>query len=196
MLLGAKQESKEFSANMLGYAGEFRGGKHEQYEGGVRSPFIIRWPGRINAGQVDTTSVVSGMDWLPTLCSITGITDVPAQLDGEDVSDIWLGNSRDRGKPLFWKTSNPGQSGSLRDGIWKFHLNHRGQAGAYLYNLSRDPAESKNVAANRPEVTKRLETKLRNWIAELPTSYEKSNNKAKKEKKKLDRQRKRERQKQ
>tara|TARA_Y100001934_G_scaffold11161_1_gene14250 strand:+ start:2762 stop:5602 length:2841 start_codon:yes stop_codon:yes gene_type:complete len=196
VLLGAKQESKEFSANMLGYAGEFRGGKHEQYEGGVRSPFIIRWPGRINAGQVDTTSVVSGMDWLPTLCSITGITDVPAQLDGEDVSDIWLGNSRDRGKPLFWKTSNPGQSGSLRDGIWKFHLNHRGQAGAYLYNLSRDPAESKNVAANRPEVTKRLETKLRNWIAELPTSYEKSNNKAKKEKKKLDRQRKRERQKQ
>lgn len=177
VLLGAKKESKEFSHNMLGYAGEFRGGKHEQYEGGVRAPFIIRWPGHIKAGHTDTTSVVSGMDWMPTLCRIAGITDLPARLDGEDVSDIWLGQTRKRTKPLFWKTSTTGQSISMREGPWKLHLNPRGRKGAFLYDLSRDPSESKNVAANRPDILKRLQAKARAWMAELPKSYEKSGNK-------------------
>ena len=78
VLLGAKKESKEFSANMLGYAGGLRGGKHEQYEGGLRVPFIVRWPGKVQADRTDSTSVISGLDWLPTLCSIAGITDIPA----------------------------------------------------------------------------------------------------------------------
>ncbi|MEM8736135.1 MAG: sulfatase-like hydrolase/transferase, partial [Planctomycetota bacterium] len=51
----------------------FGGGKHEQYEGGVRVPFIIRWPGHVSPGRVDNRSVLSGLDWLPTLCSIVGI---------------------------------------------------------------------------------------------------------------------------
>ena len=186
VLLGAKKESKEHSENMLGYAGEFRGGKHEQYEGGVRAPFIIRWPGRIQAGHTDTSSVVSGMDWMPTLCRIAGITDLPKQLDGEDISDIWRGQSRERKTPLFWKTSTPNQSASMREGKWKLHLNHRGTKGVYLHDLSRDPSESRNVADQHPDVRKRLLAKLRGWMSELPKSYEKSDNK----KKKKDRQRK------
>lgn len=182
VLLGGGKISKEFSHNMLGYAGEFRGGKHEQYEGGVRAPFIIRWPGRIKAGHTDTTSVVSGMDWLPTLCRIAGITELPAQLDGEDVSDIWLGQPRERSRPLFWKTSTTGQSASMRDGNWKLHLNPRGRKGAFLHDLSRDPSESKNVAENRPNILKRLQAKLRAWMAELPKAYEKADDKKDKEK--------------
>ncbi|MEO0446714.1 MAG: sulfatase-like hydrolase/transferase, partial [Verrucomicrobiota bacterium] len=116
VLLGRGKVSKEFSHNMLGYAGELRGGKHDQYEGGVRAPFIIRWPGRVKAGYTDSTHVISGMDWMPTLCRLAGITDLPEPLDGEDVSDIWLGESREREKPLFWKTSSPGRSASMREG--------------------------------------------------------------------------------
>lgn len=170
VLLGAKQESKEFSENMLGY------GKHQQWEGGVRAPFIIRWPGRIETGRTDTTSVFSGMDWLPTLCAIAGITELPAQLDGEDVSDIWLGSPRGRGQTLFWKTSTSGQQVSLRDGHWKFHLDPKGQRGAHLYDLARDPSESDNVAAEHPEVVKRLLAKAHAWMAELPKTYEKNEN--------------------
>ena len=55
--------------NAMGFAGPFRGGKHDQYEGGIRIPFIVRWPGHVPAGRVDEQSVISGADWLPTLCA-------------------------------------------------------------------------------------------------------------------------------
>lgn len=183
VLLGAKKESKEFSHNMLGYAGEFRGGKHDQFEGGVRAPFIIRWPGRVKEGRVDTESVTSGMDWLPTLCSIAGVDDLPGDLDGEDVSDIWFGQSRERKAPLFWKTSTTGRSASMRKGNWKLHLGQRKSQGPLLYDLSRDPSESKNVAADRPNVLKRMETELNAWMEELPDSYEKTEDSQKKKRK-------------
>ena len=89
-----KDKVMEYSKNMLGYAGIYKGGKHEHTEGGLRVPFIIRWPGKVPAGKHDQESVVSFMDWLPTLCSIVGIKDLPKNLDGEDISDIWLGESR------------------------------------------------------------------------------------------------------
>ncbi|MEM9478151.1 MAG: sulfatase-like hydrolase/transferase [Verrucomicrobiota bacterium] len=170
VLLGSKKESKEFSENMLGYAGEFRGGKHDSYEGGVRVPFIIRWPGQVKADYTDTTSVVSGMDWLPTLCRIAGVTDLPEQLDGEDVSDIWLGQTRERRTPLFWKTSTPGKTASIRDGKWKLHLTRRGKE---LYDLSNDPSESKNVAEKEVGAASDLEEILQSWMAELPKNYTK-----------------------
>ena len=184
VLLGVKKESKEFSHNMLGYAGALRGGKHDQFEGGVRAPFIIRWPGHVKAGHTDTKNVISGMDWLPTLCRIAGITDLPAHIDGEDVTDIWLGETRERTTPLFWKTSSPGKSASMRHGNWKLHLDPRGQKGAFLYDLSRDPSESRNVAEERPNILNRLRTKLTAWMGTLPDSYEKSKNEKKERKRK------------
>ena len=83
----------------VGSAGPFRGRKRSLYEGGVRVPFIVRWPGKNPAGRVDTTSVVAGVDWLPTVCKLAGIP-IPAahELDGEDVSDIFLGKARGRAR--------------------------------------------------------------------------------------------------
>lgn len=165
---------REYSQNMLGSAGPFRGGKHEQYEGGTRVPFIIRWPGQVPAGRVDSRNVCSFIDWLPTLCAITGVEDLPPRLDGEDVSDIWRGADRRRSKPLFWKTSAVRSPPVIRDGRWKLHLNLRGTEDVELYDLAADPAEATNVAAEHPEVVVRLEEQLRAWVAELPTDYEKS----------------------
>jgi N-acetylgalactosamine-6-sulfatase len=173
VLLGAKKESKEFSANMLGYAGEFRGGKHTQYEGGTRVPFIIRWPGKVKAGRVDSTNVCSFIDWMPTLCAIAGVDALPEQLDGEDVSDIWLGADRERSKPLFWKSSAVGSTPAMRDGKWKLHLPRKQRGEVELYDLSADPSESNNVAEQHPDVVARLARKLRTWVAELPDQYEK-----------------------
>ncbi len=71
------------------------------YEGGIRTFGLVRWPGHVAAGRVDETSVIGGVDWLPTICKLAGVA-VPesVQPDGEDVSDIWLGQSRPRRKPL------------------------------------------------------------------------------------------------
>jgi N-acetylgalactosamine-6-sulfatase len=103
---------------------------------------------------------------------------LPAQLDSEDVSDIWLGKIGERRKPLFWKTSSPGSSASMRSRNWKLHVNSR-RGEAELYDLARDPSESKNVAQQRPHIRARLEEKIQAWMAELPESYEKRDAKKK-----------------
>ena len=113
---------REYSKNMLGYAGPFRGGKHTQLEGGVRVPFIIRWPGHVTAGRIDTQSVGSFIDWLPTVCSIAGVKQLPTELDGEDISNAWLGKTHQRQKALYWKTSATSSSPSMRVGNWKLHM--------------------------------------------------------------------------
>jgi arylsulfatase A-like enzyme len=123
------------------------------------------------------------MDWMPTLCRLAGIADLPELLDGEDVSDIWLGKARDRRTPLFWRTSAPGTAPAMRVGNWKYHLNPKRGGGPALYDLSKDPSESVNVAEQNPEVTARLRKKLNAWVAELPTSYEKADQKKKRERK-------------
>jgi N-acetylgalactosamine-6-sulfatase len=173
VILG-KKEPREFSNNMLGYAGVFRGGKHEQYEGGTRVPFILRWPDRVKAGRVDSESVTSFIDWMPTLAAIAGIEELPGELDGQDVSDIWFGESRQRGRPLFWRASASGASPAMLEGRWKLHASGDRKGEAELYDLSSDPTESRNVAGKHPEIVAALTAKLAAWTAELPARYQKS----------------------
>ena len=109
----------EIRLNAMGSAGELRGGKHGMFEGGVRVPFIVRWPGHTPAGRVDQQSVISGIDWLPTLCKITGIKISTTDIDGEDVSAAWMGKTHTRTNPLLWKVSNPNSDLAIRDGQWK-----------------------------------------------------------------------------
>jgi N-acetylgalactosamine-6-sulfatase len=169
-----KKGVRKYSNNMLGYAGEFRGGKHTLYEGGTRVPFIVRWPGHVKADRVDTANVCSFIDWMPTLCAITGVEQLPKQLDGEDISDIWFGANRKRSKPLFWKASATGSSPVMREGNWKLHLNRKRDQEIELYDLAVDPSESNNVAGEHPDVVTSLRKQLNAWVAELPQQYQKS----------------------
>lgn len=165
--------TREFSNNMLGYAGKLRGGKHELYEGGTRVPFIIRWPGQVKSGRVDRTNICSFIDWMPTLCKIAGVKHLPEQLDGEDMSDIWRGADRARSTPLFWKASSTGSDPVIREANWKLHLKRKRDQAVQLYDLSVDPSESNNLAQQNPDVVASLTRKLHTWVAELPSSYEK-----------------------
>jgi arylsulfatase A-like enzyme len=162
--------------NAMGFSGPFRGGKHNQYEGGLRIPFIVCWPGRIPAGRVDEHSVISGIDWLPTLCALTGTIIDLKQFDGEDTSAAWLGQSPHvRTKPLFWKTSNPNSAGAIRDGRWKLHHPISRRGDVELYDIVTDPGEHTNLAAEKPDIVKSLTAKLTAWQSTLPKSYDKSN---------------------
>ncbi len=158
-----------YKKNMLGYSGIYRGGKATQYEGGVRVPFIIRWPGHIAADVVDTDNVISGMDWLPTLCSIVGIDDIPDGLDGEDVSDIWFGATRPRDKTQFWTSVNGGIHISMRKRNWKMHhnINDTSKSGTELYDLSIDPSEDNNVIGANPAVADELVADIEAWDESL-----------------------------
>jgi arylsulfatase A-like enzyme len=148
-----------------GSNGIFRGYKGDLYEGGLREPFIARWPGRIPAGRVDSTSVVSGVDLLPTLAAAAGVK-VPAddQGDGENRLAVLEGKPAPRSRPLFWRTVS---QLAVRDGDWKLVTKLDGSQ-AELFDLAADAKESRNLATDRPEETARLSKALRAWFDTLP----------------------------
>ncbi|MGV3660552.1 MAG: sulfatase [Prosthecobacter sp.] len=170
-------ERQNLRLNQMGYTGGLRGGKHRQYEGGVRIPFILRWPGHTPAGRVDKESVLSGMDWLPTLCAITETALPSGDFDGEDTSKAWLGGTHVRKKPLFWKTSSPNSDPAIRLGNWKFHGSNRRKGEVELYDLASDPEERLNLAEKHPEVVTRLSSTLAAWAHTLPAEYVKGEGK-------------------
>lgn len=160
----------EVRLNAMGCCGPFRGGKHSQHEGGVRIPLIVSWPGHVPVGRVDEKSVLCGVDWLPTLCTITGVKIDTKDFDGEDASAAWLGNREQlRAKPIIWKTSAEGSVATIREGQWKYHAAKNLKRGEVeLFDLASDPGESNNLADKNPDVVRRLATKLNAWVAGLP----------------------------
>lgn len=163
-----------------GIAGGFRGAKANLYEGGIREPFIVWGPGILPAekqGTVNTSSVFSGVDFLPSLLGIVGVP-MPAGLksDGEDMSQTFLGKAaRSRTQPLFWKRppdrpgppANPFPDFAVRDGNWKLLLK-ADFTDSHLYDLAADPGETKNLATAHPEIVDRLREAIRAWNQTLP----------------------------
>jgi arylsulfatase A-like enzyme len=160
----------------VGSPGPFRGRKRSLYEGGVRVPFIVRWPARIPAGRIDDVSVVAGVDFMPTICRITGAA-MPAghAADGEDVSDILFGQSRVRTKPLLWEwrfniaghVANRSPQLAIRDGNWKLLMNPD-RSRIELYDIPRDRLQVENVAATHPDIVARLSQTVLAWHQRLP----------------------------
>lgn len=162
-----------------GSSGPFRGAKRSGYEGGVRMPFIVKWPGKIKAGRVDNQSVISGVDFLPTFCKLAGVnTKEEWKLDGEDVSDVLLKGSRERKTPILWRNSmsddpadgaqyNKSPMLSIREGDWMFFVNPDGSKKE-LYNIPLDPLELNNMVAEKPEIATKMGKKLLEWNTTLP----------------------------
>lgn len=160
----------------VGSAGPFRGRKRSLYEGGVRVPFIVRWPGHVPAERIDNTSVVAGCDFMPTLCNLAG-AEVPAShaLDGEDVGDILSGQSRARNNPLMWnwrfriagEVYHHSPMLAIRDGDFKLLLNPD-KSRVELYDLTRDPTQLSNVAEKHPDLVAKLSERVLAWSQTLP----------------------------
>jgi N-acetylgalactosamine-6-sulfatase len=159
-----------------GSAGPFRGRKRSLYEGGVRVPFIVRWPGRVPAGRIDEQSIVAGCDLLPSVCKLASAT-VPQEhaLDGEDVSDILLGSPRSRKTDLYWnwrfriagEVFHHSPMLAIREGDFKLLMN-ADKSRIELFDIPRDPTQLANLAEKHPEIVERLSTKLLAWHKTLP----------------------------
>lgn len=161
-------------------AGVLRGSKMSLYEGGVREPFIVRWPGQIPPGQVDEQSVISGVDLLPSFCTLAGAPlPTGARFDGQDVTSAWLGKPLKRSLPLFWEYGRNNQSFkypagrdrspnlAVREGIWKLLVNADG-TGTELYDLSSDPGETRNLADQQTAIAERLRVQVLAWRKSVP----------------------------
>ena len=178
---GKKDDTDNVRLNAMGYSGIFRGGKHGMFEGGVRVPWIVRWPGHVPANRVDDKSVISGADFLPTLCGIAGIKINATDFDGEDASAAWLGKGEHvRNKPLLWKTSSANSDAGIRQGQWKLiHPTRKNGAELALYDIINDPSEKQNLVSKHPDIVKKLSAQVQAWVATLPKDYVKTDDKDK-----------------
>ena len=135
---------------------EFRGGKGNLYEGGLRIPFIVRWPGKIEAGKTSDL-LFSQVDIFPTTAELTQILP-PNDLDGisilpELLGEKEVGHQQQQHKFLYWEF---GAQTAVRMGNWKGIQPAKNKPWE-LYNLSEDVSEKVNLAANNPDILKKIQ---------------------------------------
>lgn len=146
----------------FGRDGKLRGLKREVYEGGIRVPFIVRWPGTVEGGR-ETDLPVAFYDIMPTMASLIGVEDFPGKyadrnravdyFDGISFAPTILGSGEQARHPfLYWEFDETDQIG-VRSGDWKL-IFKKGQP--YLYNLANDIHEDNDVADRHPEIVRLL----------------------------------------
>jgi arylsulfatase A-like enzyme len=139
--------------------GNLRGYKQDLYEGGIRTPLIARWPGRIKAGTINNF-VGAFWDLMPTLCELAGVSaPAAADIDGLSILPTLLGQPGQKSHEyLYWEYHSAGGAQAVRFGDWKAVRNNAKNAvGAppELYNLASDPGEKTNLADHRPDLAAR-----------------------------------------
>ncbi|MFN7936386.1 MAG: arylsulfatase [Bryobacteraceae bacterium] len=144
-----------------------RGFKGSLWEGGIRVPMIVRWPGKVAAGKVNATPWYFA-DFMPTAAEIAG-TKPPANIDGVSMVPVLTGKTMPR-RALYWeqerwegktKQFRPNTlAQAVRLGDWKAIRNAPGQP-LDLYDLSKDPKEQTNIAAQNPKVVAEIEALLK-----------------------------------
>jgi arylsulfatase len=145
-------------AKFFGSLDQFRGMKGDLYEGGIRIPLIVRWPGHIKAG---TTSAlpVAFWDLMPTLCDAAGL-ETPTGIDGVGFGPTLLARGEQKQHEFFyWEFPSYGGQQAIRAGKWKAVRRglNKGPSATELYDLDVDPSEKKDVAAEHAELVARLE---------------------------------------
>ncbi|MBN1908304.1 MAG: sulfatase [Pirellulales bacterium] len=150
----------------------FRGSKGDLYEGGIRMPLLVRWPGVTRAGSV-CGQVVTSTDFFPTLCEAVGVSPKIKGLDGVSLVPVLKDQTArlDR-EAVYWHfphyRSKFGPHGAIRQGRYKlvewFEKSIDDEPGGFeLYDLQNDPREQHDLAATKPELTRALTDKLRSW---------------------------------
>ena len=140
-------------------SGILKGRKRDLYEGGIRTPMIVRWPGKVAAGKTDDLTWYFA-DLLPTLAELTGAT-APAKIDGVSVLPTILGESQNLSdRYLYWEFYENGFQQAIRQGDWKAIRLAPG-ASLELYDLSIDEVEANNIATQHPEKVDTFEATLK-----------------------------------
>jgi arylsulfatase A-like enzyme len=143
----------------------YRAGKGYVYEGGLRIPLIIRWPGHIPAGKIVNEPVIN-TDWVPTLLELAN-QSIPAGLDGISFAAGLINGKEIPKRCFFWHFphyNNQGgrPSGAVRDGDWLL-VEFYDEEKVELYNLRSDIGEKQDMAAQHPEQVKKMQTALAAW---------------------------------
>ena len=140
-----------------------RAGKHSDYEGGIRVPFLVCWPAKLKAGESQV--VVSSLDILPTALAAAGLsgpTEKP--LDGINILPVLRGETPPKPRTLFWSAGSDEGWWAVRSGDWKL-VGEKGKIG--VFDLKNDISEKNDLAKTMPQKVAEL-TKLHDtWLAEM-----------------------------
>ena len=149
-----------------GTAGILRGKKRELYEGGIRVPAFVVWPGKIPA-QKRTDHIAGTVDYLPSFVDLLSLQHSPYQLDGESLKGFFMKNEQ-RKKPMVFAVPNPNRGAVIEQ---QYKLCY--EKGNYeLYDIQNDPSETTDLATRYPEITKRLRKVLDDKMESCRQSYE------------------------
>jgi len=145
-----------------------RANKGAYYEGGIRVPLLVKWPGVTKAGQVSAEPVIS-TDFYPTCLAAAGLAQRPSQhLDGLNLQPLFGGKTSLGRKALFWHFPHYNEhpfsvpSSVIRRGPWKL-IETFDPEGVELYNLAEDLSETRNLAAEKPDLVKEMRRELDTW---------------------------------
>ncbi len=149
-----------------------RAGKGYLYEGGIRVPMIVKWPGHVRPGSVCGIPVTSE-DIYPTMMEISGQDYLSNNLDGKSILPLLLQTEHWKERDLYWyyphyspQAQNPGAV--IRSGKWKL-IQRYDPVGLELYDLENDLSEQCDLAKQKSHLAQELQTKLVNWIESIDT---------------------------
>ena len=171
---GHSEEDRAFGGG--GYAGQYRGAKFSLFEGGIRVPAIISWPGKLPVNEV-RGQLAMNTDWFPTLAELCGVQLPKTKIDGRSLVPVI--RSEQAASPhdiFFWQSQgerdNP--QWAVREGNWKLlhypisakpaELN---SGGFFLADMQKSSNEQTNVAAQHPDIVTALTQKYRAWVTEV-----------------------------
>jgi uncharacterized sulfatase len=158
----------------MGSGGELRGSKGQLYEGGIRSPLVVWWPGGMKKEAVGTSNdatVIGGIDVAPSVLGMAGVGAAKeVKFDGVDMSEVLAGKkAAQRAGALMWvrPPDRPGPNRGLpdlaiREGKWKL-LVWKEREKSELFDVINDPEEKKDLAGEQAEVVKRMREKVMEW---------------------------------
>ena len=172
---GHSQEERTFGGG--GSAGIYRGAKFSLFEGGIRVPAIISWPGHLPEGE-SRDQLATAIDWFPTVANLAGIKKIDHRIDGKDITNLLMSaEARSPHDVFHWQTGggkNP--PWAVRKGDWKLLGNPRDTSmkapitptdKLFLANLREDPTEMKNFAQQQPEVVNELLKLHEQWVIDV-----------------------------
>ena len=159
----------ELNHRRITHNSPYRAGKGFVYQGGLRIPLIVRWPGHVPAGRVVDDPVIN-TDWVPTLLELAG-QPAPTGLDGVSFAAFLTGRGLAPARKFFWHFphyTNQGSrpSGALRDDQWML-VEFYDDETVELYDLKTDIRETRNVAAQNPGRVAKMRTALAAWRKEV-----------------------------
>lgn len=156
-----------------GSAGPYRGAKFSLFEGGIRLPGIIAWPGHLPEGEV-RGQLVHACDWLPTLAELCGVKLLHGDLDGTSIVPVIRSATAPSPHAVVHWGGGKRSQWAVREGDWKLIGNLQSTAGdvlgaedrkLFLANLATDVGEKTNLARQHPEIVQRLSKLRADWLA-------------------------------